>query len=111
MDDYGLQTLLDLDGIVFYMEDGYWVKFEARKVEPSRFIPHGIRYSLTLHDRNNTRIIGYDNAHDCLPKSRQYRAKRIVWDHIHKTNKVSPYAFDSAIQLLADFWKTVNEYI
>lgn len=26
-------------------------------------MPHGIKYSLTLHDRRNHRVIGYDNAH------------------------------------------------
>ena len=38
--------------------------------------PHGIKYCLTLHDKDNKRILGYDNAHDCLPKLRRYRAKK-----------------------------------
>lgn len=110
-EDYELQTLLDLDGCVYYYTEGHWVKFEVRRVKPTKHIPHGIRYSLTLHDKYNTRIVGYDNAHDCLPKSKKYRAKKTTWDHIHKTNKVYPYEFDSASQLIEDFWNTVNCFV
>ena len=47
-DGYGnLETLLDLDGEIFVMDAGYWVKIEAKRVSPSPSIPHGIRYSLT----------------------------------------------------------------
>jgi hypothetical protein len=49
-------------------------------------IPHGIKYCLTLHDKDNRRILGYDNAHDCLPKLRKYRTKKEKWDHVHKKN-------------------------
>ncbi|WP_342748518.1 toxin-antitoxin system TumE family protein [Geothermobacter hydrogeniphilus] len=45
------------------MANGYWVKFEARRVTVNEHIPHGSSYSLTLHDRTNRRIIGFDNAH------------------------------------------------
>ena len=47
--DAGLRTLLDLSEQVIDQEDGYWVKIEAWEVEQSDDIPHGIRYSLTLH--------------------------------------------------------------
>ena len=66
-EDKTLETLLDLNGEIFPMENGYWTKFEASRVTPIRQIPHGIRYSLTLHDRNNTRILGFDNAHAVKP--------------------------------------------
>ena len=68
--DASLETLLDLDGGIFLMDSGYWAKFEASRVEPAKQIPHGIRYSLTLHDRNNTRILGFDNAHGHKPKKK-----------------------------------------
>jgi len=58
-----LETLLDLNGEIFPMDNGYWTKFEASRVTPTAQIPHGIKYSLTLHDRNNTRVLGFDNAH------------------------------------------------
>lgn len=108
--DYELLTLLELNDITFYYKDGYWVKFEAWRVRPSKHVPHGIRYSLTLHDGNNTRIIGYDNAHHSLPKSKNYKARKETWDHVHKKRKVHSYEFDSASQLIEDFWNTVYEY-
>jgi len=33
----------------------------------SRHAPHGIRYSLTLHDKYGARVLGYDNAHAVKP--------------------------------------------
>src|SRR5438105_4068065 len=59
----GLDTLLDLDGSIFEQEDGFWIKVEAKRVEHSASIPHGIKYCLTLHNRYGTRVMGYDNAH------------------------------------------------
>ena len=46
-EDKTLETLLDLDGEIFPMENGYWTKFEASRVTPTQKIPHGIRYPLT----------------------------------------------------------------
>jgi hypothetical protein len=109
--DYGLQTLLDSDGEIYSITNGYWVKIEARKVTPTEHIPYGIKYSLTLHDKHNERIIGYDNAHDCLPKTSNYRAKKITWDHVHKKYKVSFYEFSTAGQLMEDFWKAVDPFV
>ncbi|OPY86214.1 MAG: hypothetical protein A4E71_01681 [Smithella sp. PtaU1.Bin162] len=111
-DDYDLQTLLELNGQTFYLLGGkYWVKFEAHEVEPTKHIPHGIKYSLTFHDKYNKRIIGYDNSHDCLPKIRKYSAKKEQWDHIHKLNKVYYYEFDCACELISDFWKTIERFL
>jgi hypothetical protein len=31
-----LENLLMLDGEIFYLENGYWVKFEAKRVEKTR---------------------------------------------------------------------------
>jgi hypothetical protein len=109
--DYDLQTLLDLNGQVFYFENGSWVKFEAWKVEPTKNIPHDIKYCLTFHDKDSIRIVGYDNAHDCMPKIGKYRTKKVKWDHIHKKHKIYFYEFDCASQLIEDFWKTVDSFI
>jgi len=106
-DNSDIETLLLLDGEIFPMSNGYWTKLEARKVDPNKQIPHGIRYSLTLHDRDNRRIIGYDNAHAIKPKRKKYGANRIVWDH--KRDMIEPYEFESAGQLLEDFWNDVNK--
>lgn len=108
--DYSLQALLDLNGHIYFLENGkFWVKFAVHMVYPTKYIPHGISYSLTLHDHHNKRVVGFDNAHDCLPKSKNHRAKKIKWDHIHKKENVYYYEFNSPAQLLVDFWATVDE--
>ncbi len=110
-EDSSLETLLDLDGEIFPMENGYWTKFEASRVKPTPQIPHGIKYALTLHDQNNTRVLGFDNAHALKPKKKKYGAQKITWDHKHKTDKVYAYEFESASQLIEDFWKAVEEIL
>ena len=109
--DSGLDVLLLLNGEIFPMENGYWTKIEAKIVDANEHIPHGIKYSLTLHDPNNTRILGYDNAHGIKSKKRKYGAKRLVWDHRHERRNVDPYEFDDAVQLLEDFWADVERML
>ena len=105
-----LENLLNLDAEIFPLDNGYWVKFEAKKVEPSIAIPHGVMYSLTLHDNRNKRVIGYDNAHSFKSK-KKYGAKKETYDHIHKKMDIVTYEFESAGQLLEDFWKSVDYYM
>lgn len=109
--DFGLDVLLQLDGEIFPMENGYWTKIEARVVDANEHIPHGIRYSLTLHAPNNRRVLGYDNAHGIKAKRKKYGAKRLVWDHRHEKESVEPYEFDNAVQLLEDFWVDVESIL
>jgi len=71
-----LENLLNLDGEIFPMDNGCWVKFEAKRVEPNAHIPHGIKYSLTLHDKHNQRVIGYDNAHGFKSRHAKYGADK-----------------------------------
>ena len=108
-EDETLVTLLNLNGEIFPMDDGYWTKFEAYRVNPDQQVPHGIRYSLTLHDRYNRRILGFDNAHAIRPPKKGYAARKITWDHRHKREKILPYEFESASQLLGDFWREVEQ--
>ncbi len=68
--DKELHVLLDLDGENFWINEKYWVKFSARKVNPNEQKPHGIAYSLTLHNALNERIIGFDNAHGVRKEKR-----------------------------------------
>lgn len=104
-----MDVLLSLNGEVFPIGvDGHWTKFAAWEVEPSKFIPHGIKYSLTLHDKYNKRILGYDNAHAIKPKRKTHLAKKITWDHKHYFHHVEAYEFESAAKLLEDFWKEVD---
>ena len=111
MNTFDLETLLNLDGEIFPMENGYWTKFGAKKVKPSAQLPHGISYSLTFHDKNNKRIIGFDNAHAIKPKRKRYGARKLTWDHKHRLEKVLPYEFETAAQLLEDFWEAIETYL
>ena len=108
--DETIETLLDLNGERYYLDNGYWVKFEAYTVKPTKHVPYGIRYSLTLHDRKNNRILGHDNAHQVKnPIKHRFRGRRIVWDHKHRNQNIFPYEYESAGQLMEDFWKEVLE--
>jgi hypothetical protein len=108
---FDLETLFNLNGEIFPMENGYWTKFEAYKVEPSKKIPHGVKYSLSLHDRNNVRVLGFDNAHGIKPKRKNYGARKITWDHKHQREMIASYEFETAGQLLEDFWTAVETFL
>lgn len=111
--DKGLQYLLDLDGSILVQEDGSWIKIEARLLdEPTRASPHGIKYCLTLHDRSGKRILGFDNAHPIKTRKRgRFTGRIIVYDHkhTHPADKGIPYTFESAEQLLNDFFAEVDK--
>jgi len=110
--DTGLDTLLDLDGSIIDQGDGYWIKIKVRLLEkPSDERPHGISYSLTLHDSCNQRILGFDNAHTVKSTGRKkYTGRRVEYDHKHRSlkDKGVPYKFVSAYQLLEDFFNEVD---
>ena len=106
--DFELENLLALDGEIFRMEDGYWTKFEVKPADPDEKLPHGIRYSLTLHDRSNQRVLGFDNAHGIKPARKRFAGKKRTWDHKHDREKVMSYEFESPGQLIEDFWRAVD---
>ena len=110
----GLDTLLDLDGSILEQEGGYWIKIEVRRIPTPEHVRHGIRYSLTLHDKYGTRVLGYDNAHAVKPpKKFKFAGQRLPYDHRHRTSsdKGVPYAFESASRLLEDFFAEVDRAI
>jgi hypothetical protein len=72
---------------------------------------HGIRYSLTLHDKYGARVLGYDNAHAVRPpKKFKFSGQRLPYHHRHRTasDKGVPYAFESAYRLLEDLFAEVD---
>jgi hypothetical protein len=112
--DIGLETLLNLNGYIADQGNGYWIKVEAWQVEPSEEIPHGIRYSLTLHRPGGVRILGYDNSHAVKPSGRyKFAGQRLTYDHKHRHSKDKgvPYQFTDAHQLLADFFAEVDQVL
>ena len=113
--DTGLDTLLDLDGSIIDQGDGYWINIKARLLEqPSEERPHGISYSLTLHDPSNRRILGFDNAHAIKGTVRKkYYGRRLEYDHKHRSikDKGVPFEFVDAYQLLEDFFNEVDKVL
>lgn len=113
-DDSGLQNLLDLAGSIIDQGDGYWVKIETWSVTPTKEVPHGIRYALTLHEPYGKRILGYDNAHAVKPpKKFKFAGQRLAYDHMHRhvSDKGVSYAFVDAHQLLSDFFTEVDQVL
>ncbi len=107
--DPGLDTLLDLDGQVFVVDEAgsHWVKFVVKRTAVTPEHPHGLSYSLTLHDARGGRLVGFDNAHP-VRKSRRPGGKRTAHDHRHRLGAVRSYDYGDAATLLADFWSEVD---
>lgn len=106
-----LEVLLDLDGMMYFYETGYWIKFEARKVAVRPEVPHGIRYSLTLHSPEGRRIFGIDNAHAPKPDRKTYAVRKVRWDHRHYRERVVPFEFATIDQLLDEFERNVDDIL
>ena len=113
--DKGLDYLLDLDEEIWVQDGGYWVKIEARRLEQAtKECPHRIKYSLTLHDRYGNRVMGFDNAHFIRTRKKgRFKGRKIAYDHKHmsSTDKGTPYAFESAEQLITDFFSEVDRIL
>lgn len=113
-EDQGLETLLDLNGVIIEQDKGHWVKLEVSKTTVTKERPHGLRYSLTLHDKFGNRIMGYDNAHAVkLPKKFKYSGRVIEYDHHHRHSLDNgiPYEFTAPYQLIQDFFEKVDEIL
>ena len=107
--DPGLDTLLDLhEQTLFVDEVGHWVKFMVRRTEVTPEKPHGLRYSLTLHAPDNTRLVGFDNSHPVEERHGPGRRRRKESDHRHRLRTIQPYEYNDAATLVEDFWKEVE---
>ena len=116
MDDedqtHTLAFLLDFNGRVHWYEQGYSVKFEIKRTEPSALRPHGLRYSFTLHAPEGERLMGFDNAQTVSP-TRRYAKRLVEADHWHRdeTDRGRPYAFTDAATLIGDFFGEVERIL
>lgn len=110
--EHELAYLLNFDGARYLFEEGYWVKIEVKRATPTPQRPHGLSYSLTLHDPGGVRLLGFDNAHSA-PQGGRYKFKPAAHDHWHRTEKDKgrPYAFRSALQLVQDFLGEVERIL
>ena len=109
--DHNLDTLLRLDGETFVVEGNFWVKFEAKQVPTTPEKPHGLDYSLTLHDGDGERLLGFDNAHPIREGAGPGARTRIEYDHKHKGERVRFYDYEDAVTLLTDFWAEVDSIL
>ncbi len=111
--DHTLEALLDLSGETHFVDDkqSYWVKYEVTRIEPTDEKPHGIDYSLTLHDPTGKRILGYDNAHPTKATDGPGGKKTKSQDHKHRYDTVRPYKFTDAGTLMEDFWTDVEKLL
>jgi hypothetical protein len=109
MRDPGLDALLELDGQVLVVDPAgrHWVKFVVKQVAPSPERPHGLAYSLTLHDATGARLVGFDNAHAAPSSSRHGARGQLAHDHRHRLRSIGPYEYRDAASLLSDFWDEV----
>ena len=104
--DASLDTLLFLDGERFVIDaDGkLWVKFEVKQCQVTAERPHGLRYSLTLHEEDGQRLLGFDNAHPVREGSGPGTRTRMQYDHKHSGEQIRLYVYENATTLLANFW-------
>lgn len=113
--DKGLDYLLDLDGEILAQDYGCWVKIEARKPgKATKGCPHRVKYCLTLHDRYGKRLLGFDNAHLIKTRKRgRFTGRTVAYDHKHMgpDDEGVPYVFESAEQLLTDFFTEVDKVL
>jgi ribosomal protein S18 len=109
--DTSLDNLLYLDGVSYVVDGPFWVKFEVRQVPESPEKPHGLDYSLTLHDGDGQRILGFDNAHAIKEGSGPGAKTRIEYDHTHKGERVRFYDYTDAATLLSDFWTEADKIL
>ncbi len=111
--DYTLEFLLAFDGRIHHLEEGYWIKFEIKKVETTKTRTHGLSYSFTLHAPDGTRLVGFDNAHGVPTLGSRFRKRSSGSDHWHRTedDPGRPYTFKDADTLLQDFFREVRRVL
>jgi hypothetical protein len=104
--DPGIDTLIALHGTEYEIDAGkHWVKFRVYTVPASAGRPHGIAYSLTLHDARGRRLVGFDNAHPIRATAGPGARLPMEYDHQHRLGTSRPYRYSDAMTLLEDFWQ------
>jgi hypothetical protein len=111
--DHGLEFLLAFDGRIHHLEEGYWIKFEIKRVAAADERPQGLSYSFTLHAPSGRRLVGFDNAHSVPPGGSRFNRPPATNDHWHRTENDPgrPYQFTDADTLLQDFFREVRRIL
>jgi hypothetical protein len=98
-----MNRLLDYHRRRYWLVNGWSIRFRVFEVPVSEARPHGLRYSFTLHDVDDSRLLGFDNAHGVPGEQAS--------DHRHRfrrTVELAPYDFQDADKLLCDFFEAVE---
>ena len=110
-EDLAVEYFLELDGTIHFVDEKckYCVEIKAKRTDVTPERPHGLSYSLTLHDEKNERILGFDNAHP-VPASKGPSGKRHRFhDHRHKYERTLIYRFEDTSKLISDFYAAVEQ--
>jgi hypothetical protein len=95
-------------------DNGYWVTCRVTAVEVTDERPHGYQYSFSLHDNNDDRVLGYNNAHaiDVATGPARKSRRPVALDHINRRGrKPVPYEFTTPYKLVADFFAEVDKIL
>ena len=108
-DDPTIEWFFELDGTIHFADERckYRIKITAKRTDVTAERPHGLRYSLTLHDADNERILGFDNAHPVRARKGPGGKKHRFHDHRHRYDKTHVYHFVDTATLITDFYKAV----
>ena len=111
--EHQLEFLLAFDGRIHHLEEGWWIKFEVRRVEAGVERPHGLAYAFTLHAPDGRRLVGFDNAHGVPPLGSRLKRRLPANDHWHRTQNDPgrPYEFKDAETLIDDFFNEVERVL
>jgi len=111
--EHTLEFLLAFDGRVHWYAEGYFAKFEVRRIRPTVERPHGVRYSFTLHGPDGKRLIGFDNAHRVPAAGSRFNKRQVAADHWHRSgdDPGRPYPFKDAASLIEDFLNEVRRVL
>ena len=111
--EHQLEFLLAFDGRIHHLEEGYWIKFEVRRVKARRNRPHGLSYSFTLHAPDGRRLVGFDNAHGVQPIGSKFKRRPTAKDHWREGRERSrqPYDFKDVETLIDDFFNEVERVL
>ena len=112
-DDPTIEWFLSLDGTIHFADErcNYRIKIEAKTTDVTPGRPHGLSYSLTLHDADNERILGFDNAHPVRASEGPGGKKHRFHDHRHRYDKTRVYQFVDTATLITDFYKAVDRML
>jgi hypothetical protein len=95
----------------YFIDEHHWVKFDVNRTPVTSEWPHGLRYSITLHEISGARIVGFDNAHPVSKVKGPAGKSKQKYDHKHRFRTIRPYDYSNAGMLIEDFWKEVDSVL